>query len=178
MTRQMLKHPAAVAISPAGTYKDRKISIFDEIKYINLSLYCLLLSNYFHNSGCNGMKGLTKITFIFTDEPDLAQVQRDERFSSSIEIPDTIIQLPDAHEKVIKIAELTGFFTEANLHISCPNLQLKNHPIKQNTTHMTRGYSLFDVVDVTCLYFEGYYGRGKLVKKKFQIYAPIRLPSR
>src|SRR5687768_6029743 len=105
-----------------------------------------------------------KITFIFTNTPDLASVPRDERFSSSFDIPDITRDLPDLKLQILKIAELVGKLTLANVHVHCPEIGLKNYPIKQLEESSEQGYSLFHTVGRLCLYFHAILSRRTGVK--------------
>src|SRR5689334_2576048 len=75
-----------------------------------------------------------KLTFIFTDSPDIATLRRDELYQTHFEFPDETLQLPDCRERILAIAQEVGQFTDAVLHISCKDLALKHYPVKLNQT--------------------------------------------
>lgn len=71
-----------------------------------------------------------KITFTFTDSPDLAALPKAEVYTTSLDIPDDAIHLIGCRERVLAVGELVGKFTQASIHLTCTPLQLKNYPIK------------------------------------------------
>ena len=80
-----------------------------------------------------------KLTFTFTNAPDLSSLSRDDLYLSYFELPNTVLQMPAAKERVLTIAGLVGQLSRAALHITCKELDLKNHPIKltvqENSAH-------------------------------------------
>jgi hypothetical protein len=71
-----------------------------------------------------------RLTFIFTDSPDLSTLSRNNLYTSYFDLPETVLQLPDAKEQVLSLAGRVGQLTRAALHLSCKELDLNNHPIK------------------------------------------------
>ena len=71
-----------------------------------------------------------RITFTFTDSPDLSAHSKDDIFSTYFELPDEAYLLTDLKERVLSIANMVGNLTSAALHITCKELDLHNHPIK------------------------------------------------
>jgi hypothetical protein len=118
-----------------------------------------------------------KLAFIFTDNPDLAQVPSDERYKCDFELPDAAKSLVDIEAQIIAIGELVAQFTRANLHVSCPAINLKNHPVKQVDTPKNFGESLFFSTRATCLYFQGgfkdKYGQQSQGTRTLKVYLPV-----
>src|SRR5689334_18708525 len=81
---------------------------------------------------------LMKLTFTFTDSPDLVALTRDDIFNTHFEIPDEALHLIGVRERVIKIGELIGELTEACLHISCKEIGLDHFPIKTSPIRVGR----------------------------------------
>src|SRR5438034_9201073 len=71
-----------------------------------------------------------KVSFIFTDSPDVRSLPRHDIFEIKFEFPDAALALPDCADHVLAAAEIMGHFTKSCLHITCKELQLKNYPIK------------------------------------------------
>ncbi|MCC6804354.1 MAG: hypothetical protein IT319_15840 [Anaerolineae bacterium] len=113
-----------------------------------------------------------KIGFIFTDKPDLAQTRGDERYYSYFELPDAVESLPDIQAQIITIGELVAQFNNASLHVSCPDIGLKNHPIKQLDEPTNPGRGLFFQSNATCLYFSPD-GKKYWQKRTLKIYSPL-----
>lgn len=113
-----------------------------------------------------------KIAFIFTDKPNLAEVPSDERYKSYFEIPDAAKSLPDIQEQIIAIAELVAQFTNASLHISCSDVGLKNHPIKQCDEPTKITERLFYNRNAMCVYFEPD-GKKYWLKRTLKVFSPL-----
>jgi hypothetical protein len=75
-----------------------------------------------------------KLTFTFTDSPDVASLSKDDIYNTYFEIPDEALHLIGVRERVLKVAELVSFFTFACVHVSCPELELDRYPIKTQRT--------------------------------------------
>ncbi|MEP7291040.1 MAG: hypothetical protein ABI835_04620 [Chloroflexota bacterium] len=115
-----------------------------------------------------------KIAFIFTDQPDLAQVPSDNRYSSYFELPDAAKSLPDIQAQIIAIGEIVGQFTNVSLHISCRDIGLKNYPIEQRDEPTRIVEKLFYNRNAMCLYFEPD-GHKYWHKRTLKIYSPLSL---
>ncbi len=117
-----------------------------------------------------------KISFFFTDKPDLADVPADERYYSYFELPDEAKSLPDVQAQIIAVGELVGQFTNANLHINCADAGLKNQPVKQVDEPPNPNQRLFYQTHSTCLYFSGSfhdkYGATYIGNRVLKIYSP------
>lgn len=117
-----------------------------------------------------------KISFIFTDQPNLAEVPSYKRYNSTFAVPDAAKLLPDIQAQVVAIGEMVGQSTNANLHISCFEIGLKNHPIKQNSILHEWGRGLFFSITAMCLYFSGkvQYPKSEFwYERKLSIYLPL-----
>ena len=121
-----------------------------------------------------------KLTFTFTDSPDLASLSRDNLYHSYLELPDNILQIPSAKEQTLIIADLVGQLTKAALHITCKELGLKNQPIKltveKNYTNESLAHSWLNTV----ICFKMFRNREKVASLKIRlpIESPIHLPPR
>ena len=94
-----------------------------------------------------------KLTFSFTDQPEIADLKSDYIFNSHFEIPDEAQHLIGWEERVLEIANHVGKLTGASLHLSCKELNLKYHPIKLET--QTEGHkALYRNINSSVLYFE------------------------
>lgn len=72
-----------------------------------------------------------KLTFIFTDSPQLATLSSREIYRTHLELPDRALELADCLKHLLAIADLVAQLTQANLHIACPQLQIENQPVKR-----------------------------------------------
>jgi len=75
-----------------------------------------------------------KMTFTFTDTPELSAITRDDRLATHFKFPDEALQLPDCKERVLAIANLVGKLTWACLHVTCREIGLKDYPVKHSKT--------------------------------------------
>ncbi|MBX3060760.1 MAG: hypothetical protein KF770_30235 [Anaerolineae bacterium] len=99
-----------------------------------------------------------KLTFTYTESMDISSLSRDELYHSYLMLPDSVRQLPDAKEQVLSIANLVGQLTEADLHITCKELELENCLIKSltektilldDTLHLMKvWFSIFKVIEI------------------------------
>src|SRR5260221_11699691 len=71
-----------------------------------------------------------KITFSFTDTPNISSLKRSNIFNSHFKLPDEAGQLSDCKDRVLAIATLVGKLTWACLHVTCYEVGLKEYPIK------------------------------------------------
>ncbi|MBI1256648.1 MAG: hypothetical protein GC204_04200 [Chloroflexi bacterium] len=124
-----------------------------------------------------------KISFLFTDKPDISQVPADDRYYSRFEVPDTAKSLCDIQEQLIAIGELVGQVSNANLHINCADIGLKNYSVKQVDEPSKPNDRLFYKTHSACLYFEGSfpgkYGATYMGRRVLKIYSPplVSFPS-
>lgn len=72
-----------------------------------------------------------KVIFTFSETPDLAALNRSDFLTSQFKFPDEALKLPDCRERVMEIASLVSKLTWACLHVTCPELGLKNYPVKR-----------------------------------------------
>src|SRR6266481_1493071 len=75
-----------------------------------------------------------KMTFTFSDTPELSSLKRGDYLSSHFKFPDEALQRPDCKERILTIAALVGKLTWACLHLTCYELGLKNYPIRLTKT--------------------------------------------
>lgn len=115
-----------------------------------------------------------KISFLFTEEAVLADVPAGGRFRCNFEVPDAAKTLPDIQARVIAIGDLVGQLTWANIHLTCPEIDLKNHLIKPTGLRPEYVHSLDHSVDTLNLYFIRATQRDK--RRKLVIYAPAEPP--
>ena len=71
-----------------------------------------------------------RLTFTFTDAPDLTALRREDIYTSSFDVPDEALHLIGVRERVLAIGELVAGFTHASLHLTCKELNFKHHLIK------------------------------------------------
>ncbi len=71
-----------------------------------------------------------KVTFTFSEAPNLSSLKRGDVLTSSFKFPDEALQQPDCKEHVLAIANLVGKLTWACLHLTCYELGLKDYPVK------------------------------------------------
>ncbi len=71
-----------------------------------------------------------KLTFTFTESPDLKSLTRDDIYQSHFEFPDTALQLLDVKERILAIADLVGQSTGAVLHVTCKDISPVGQPIR------------------------------------------------
>jgi len=114
-----------------------------------------------------------KITFTFTDTPDLSKIDKQEIYTTALEVPDDALHLIGCRERVIGIGELVAGLTHASVHLTCTPLELKNHPIKQVATPENHFYRLFYCINSMFFIFER--NSGYSSKRQFKILAPISL---
>jgi len=82
-----------------------------------------------------------KLIFTFTNSPDLKAATRLDVYRTSFELPDEVQYLIGYEQRILAVAEMIGSLTYAALHLTCPELNLRQHPIKL-TTSITPGTSL------------------------------------
>ncbi|MBC8098205.1 MAG: hypothetical protein H7Y11_02070 [Armatimonadetes bacterium] len=119
----------------------------------------------------------TKLTFTFTTHPTIKETPVEARMSTSIKLPDAVKTLPDFRDQVLGIAHAMAYFTEYSLFVTCPEAELKHHPVVQREV-----VSLAKSSEAICLYFEGLINRlsnGDFKDRKrtrLYIYGRIRSP--
>jgi hypothetical protein len=67
-----------------------------------------------------------KVTFIFTDTPDLQVLSHEDQYKSHFEFPDAALKMADCKERIVTIAELVGQLSHAVVHFTCKELDLKS----------------------------------------------------
>lgn len=117
-----------------------------------------------------------KLTFTFTDSFDLATVPRDELYYSHFALPDSALQIPDIREQILKIAGLVDQLTQADLHITCKELDLKNSPIKPSTKKEYPFWALRHSWEYLAVYFEGYRSSNRYRNRKTSAVLRVRFP--
>jgi hypothetical protein len=108
-----------------------------------------------------------KVIFTFTDEPDISALPASRRYNSPFELPDTALQVPDFKERVLTIAQAVGQLTQAALHLTCKELDLKDYPIKRDIPEELKNKFDHSIV-ATIIVFTG--RRPK--RRQFKIYLP------
>ncbi|MBZ0285634.1 MAG: hypothetical protein K8L97_33190 [Anaerolineae bacterium] len=68
-----------------------------------------------------------KLTFTFTDMPDLKAVSKYDIWQTQFEIPDEAKHLIGYEERILAVAQRVGQLTCASLHFTCKELGIKNH---------------------------------------------------
>lgn len=112
-----------------------------------------------------------KLTFSFTDLPDLESVPSEDIYNSLFEIPDEAQYLIGYEARILAVATAVGQLSDAMLHLSCNELGIKNRPIKITATRNQR--SLNNELKIAVLQFErsgGYRSQSRQLK----IYLPIK----
>lgn len=115
-----------------------------------------------------------KLTFTFTDSPDLSSLSRDNLYHTYFELPDTALQTSTAKEQVLAIAGLVGQLTRAALHLTCKELDLKNHPIKLTVENDSPYAKLANAWWNTIICFQSFRNRDKFAYLKVR--SPIASP--
>jgi hypothetical protein len=113
-----------------------------------------------------------KLTFTFSDTPDLTALPKDDIYHSHLELPDESLHLIGWQERVLEVARLVGFFTNANLHLTCKEMNLKNHLIKTVDPKPT-AQAIRHIWNVNALYFDLLATYGSNRTKTFDILSPI-----
>ncbi len=81
-----------------------------------------------------------RLTFTFTDTPDISTLRKDDLYTTSFDVPDEALRLVDVKECVLAIGKLAATFTTTNLYLTCYELNLINHPLKLTGTSVLRAY--------------------------------------
>jgi len=68
-----------------------------------------------------------KLTFTFTDTPDLKAVLKYDIWQTQFEIPDEAKHLIGYEERILAVAQLVGQLTCASLYFTCKELGIKKH---------------------------------------------------
>lgn len=105
-----------------------------------------------------------KLDFIFSD-PATA-------IKTSLSLPEAARQQPDCKERVLAIAASVGALTQAGLHIDCPPLGLRQHPVKRVWVAAAAIRSSFHD---TLIRFERYNGHFPQ-RQHLKIIAPVTCP--
>lgn len=111
-----------------------------------------------------------KLTFTYTDTPDLSSLSRDDIFNTYFEIPDEALHLIGVRERILKIAELVSTFSNACLHVSCKELDIKNHLVRTVELDPHTG-GVYGARRVLLLCFERF-----ALRKKLKRYLKVLLP--
>jgi hypothetical protein len=115
-----------------------------------------------------------KLIFTFTDSPDLSALSREDLYPTHFELPEAVLQLPDAKAQLLTFASLVGQLTRAALHFSCKELALKNHPVKltveKRHPNERLGHNFWDAL----ICFHTFRNQNKLVSLKIRM--PIESP--
>lgn len=113
-----------------------------------------------------------KITFNFTDSPDIKSIPADGIYSTHFEIPDEAKHLIGYEERIMAIAQMVGQLTNACLFITCKELNLKNHLVKtgiEPNGHTT----VYGNVHTYTFYFERFSRMRSSQQRQLKILSPI-----
>jgi hypothetical protein len=111
-----------------------------------------------------------KLTFSFTDSPDLESVPSEDIYNSLFEIPDETQYLIGYEARILAVATAVGQLSDAMLHLSCSELGIKNHSIKTTANQSQR--SLSHELKIAVLQFERSDGY-RIQSRQLKIYLPI-----
>jgi hypothetical protein len=112
-----------------------------------------------------------KITFTFTDTPDLSTIPKDGIYQTHLEIPDAATHLIGYEERILAISNMVGKLTNVCLHITCKEAGLKNHPIKLVST-LNANTSVYTSINVSTIYFQRFYTR-RSQNRQLKILSPV-----
>jgi hypothetical protein len=115
-----------------------------------------------------------KISFLFTEAANLADVPVGGRFRSNFEVPDAAKSLADIQARTFAIAGIVAQLSWAHIHLTCAEIDLKNHYIQPTGLRPEYVRSLDRSVDTLVLYFIRDTQRAK--NCKLVIYAPVEVP--
>ena len=71
-----------------------------------------------------------QITFLYTNNPNLGEVESYNRFTHSFQLPDMALELSDLQQRVADIGRCVGKLTKASLYVTCRAVGLNNYHIK------------------------------------------------
>jgi len=71
-----------------------------------------------------------RLSFSFTETADISSLPPSWIFNTSIQIPDEALHLIGIEERILAVGQMVGTLTEASLHLTCTELDIKRHPIK------------------------------------------------
>jgi hypothetical protein len=113
-----------------------------------------------------------KITFNFTDSPNIKAVPSDGIYSTHFEIPDEAMHLIGYEERIMAVAQMVGHLTNACLFITCKELNLKNHLVKTGVEpngHTT----VYGSINTFTFYFERFSLRRSSQQRQLKILSPV-----
>lgn len=117
-----------------------------------------------------------RLTFLYTDTPDLQTLGKADIHKSNFELPDTALSLSDCKSRVLTIANLVGKLTHASLHIACKELDIKNYLVKADGPDDFHSFRSANWLHFLAIYFErDVYTR--YVYKKTNVFLPIEMPG-
>lgn len=111
-----------------------------------------------------------KLVFTFSDHPNLAELSKDDLYSTSFEVPNESLYLVGCRERVVAIGELAARFTNGSMHLTCKELDLKDYLIKSAETDVS--HQLIRNMHATIIYFERS-GLRSTHKRLLKIWSPI-----
>lgn len=71
-----------------------------------------------------------QLTFEFCEHGDFDALGEFQSVSFSVDLPDQCLHLIGVEERILKVAEMVGTFTQAALRVTCTPLKLRHHVIK------------------------------------------------
>src|SRR5688572_14345728 len=110
-----------------------------------------------------------KLVFTFTDHPTLVNVSKDDLYNTSLEVPDEALYLIGCRERVLVIGQFVSQLTNSSLYLSCKELDLKNHSIKEADADPAHQLQLMTRASILC--FERLYNRATH-KRQLKIWSP------
>jgi|GEM_PF-5585144 len=107
-----------------------------------------------------------KITFIYTDTPDVRALPKDDIYTRNFDLPDSALQIPNCRETILQIADTLSKFTSACLSITCDELKLKNHVV---STKAECSYKIGSNLSTIVLVFASSSGGNHIERRKLHI---------
>lgn len=110
-----------------------------------------------------------KLTFTFTDTPDLAALSKYDIYKTHFDFPDEALQLPDCEDRLLTIAQQVGELTQACLHVTCKEVGWRNKliMIRDETNRKDKPMKLHETFHYTYLEFDLWHERKR---RKLKIY--------
>lgn len=115
-----------------------------------------------------------KLTFSFTDSPDIEKLPADEIYHTYFEIPDEAKHLLGYEQRIQLVAESVGKLSDACVFLSCKELAIKRQPIKVEFTSQ-RGITTTVRVATACFQRRASYDKTRKLKILLPIESPVVL---
>src|SRR5258705_11772622 len=111
-----------------------------------------------------------KLTFSFTNDPNIDALAKEDIYNSYFEIPDECRFLIGYEQRIDAVAQTVSKFSDAMLHFTCKELGIVQRPIRTTASQETP-YSLERGINIAVFKFDRLQGR--IQSKLLKIYQPI-----